>query len=440
MEYCCGQDGNTGIASIEMIKNHAIAGWEAFELRSASLAGQVRYIRRDLAAGGLVTDIDVAKFKRAPGCGLRQYQQFDVPEGTREKSEESAVLINPRYATRLSRRIGSEQWVVVAGDSDLSNGASKELTLAEESSTAYANLATSLTSRKHYLLQMLKSGQMQFSGCEKTNVGGRELIRVTCIVTNDVLKSGWILLDPTHYWVVVGFEFSSVEDSAIGTMAGKYTYKYTDGFPVLTEKRLRNRGTADQATYDIENTYHVTLEYRPVGKDEFELEAFGITPPSELASQGSYTWLWFFLIGIIVFSVSFVALRYKYFGGQRACIALLPTQSVLADEDPPPPTTSCPYSTCQYNCAYVAGTCQSGGDTFHVITKPLQYGECWCSPFNDPITGPFCACSIAAASGPGVESVPLVPFFYSLTDSVDLLAGAGRLIVGAAAGLPCVFA
>jgi len=128
-----------------------------------------------------------------------------------------------------------------------------------------------------------------------------------------VLKSGWILLDPDHYWVIREFEVKfrrwrgEGNPPYEGTATGAYEYRMTrNPFPVITRlTRVLNYpklSVTYESRFDLGETEPPESEFT-LSKFGF-LEPVGVPPPPR-----SWTYLWF---ALVAFAALALAIFFRY--------------------------------------------------------------------------------------------------------------------------------
>ncbi len=110
------------------------------------------------------------------------------------------------------------------------------------------------------------------------------------------LRSGSVVLDPEHYWVIRRFDVQTLWGKEVRTEAGTFDYHDAgDGFPIL--KKILSREQIPSRNAHVEYTWEFDLQERDVAEDEFRLSAFGFREPRGVTWDGGSRWyLWFILL------------------------------------------------------------------------------------------------------------------------------------------------
>lgn len=123
------------------------------------------------------------------------------------------------------------------------------------------------------------------------------------------LVKGYVLLDPTRYYVLSGFavecEFGKDDRAHV---EGKFSYeKHGSAVPLLKEV-IRDYKSDNGATSRWVNTYK--LSDSPANNDEFTLSAFGLPEPATERSVPRTSWhIWFIVAALGCIGMA-LALRY----------------------------------------------------------------------------------------------------------------------------------
>lgn len=117
---------------------------------------------------------------------------------------------------------------------------------------------------------------------------------------NDLVE-GWVLLDPTHYWVFREFHtIHEYQSHNKGTSDAKFEYKIEpDGFPILTRIGFKYKGVDPRGMQsDQQGTFDFDSTEQDVPDSQFTLSAYGFPEPVGL-DRRIPLYLWIAMIGLL---------------------------------------------------------------------------------------------------------------------------------------------
>ncbi len=159
---------------------------------------------------------------------------------------------------------------------------------------------------------------------EPESVNGEDLVRLTftCVPEGVFrVKKGWVVLDPSHYWVIRKneVELESREDKE-GKEIWTHQVEYQEGSNnhLIPTKRILKGRIWEKGILTYEQEYvnkHAYRERPSIPKSEFTLSHFGLPEP-QWSRQAKTPWfLWFGIAGI---GCLVLAAGVRFFKRQRA--------------------------------------------------------------------------------------------------------------------------
>jgi hypothetical protein len=216
---------------------------------------------------------------------------------------------NSRYKFVLVRDNATKPWVV------------QNITKKSDQNDMPSSLATiglSLDTPGRTVPDLLRSPDFTLTSVTGQHENGEQLVRVIFAYSprdKDLLRGGWIDLDPIHDWVIRRAELELQGD---GQPKIKYAaqYKYKEGsdhHPIIlksSHKSTTTQGDRVLFWYEIVTDFDLQEEsYAP--ETEFTLSAFGFPEPFGMTPKRTPWYLWLGLAGALCVALGAVFLRLK---------------------------------------------------------------------------------------------------------------------------------
>jgi len=203
---------------------------------------------------------------------------------------------NSRYRFRLTRKSGDRPWVI-----------REVASLSADEDRSPIDTPTGLDcGPATYFPGLIQFPGFTLLAVAPEVVADSELVRVTFETSCEKLgvRRGWLLLDPAHDWVVRKGE-SELRLKPPGSGTVTYQYDYKEGsHQHLIPTRYSYRSTSKDekgALYTYEASGHLDLhEESSVPESNFQLSAYGLPEPFEVAEGSPTRWyLWAGIAGIV---------------------------------------------------------------------------------------------------------------------------------------------
>jgi len=236
------------------------------------------------------------KQSRDAGCTLVS-ARFLVPK------ERLPVLnaINPHYEFDLTRRDSLASWAISRTEFISSGDSSSRDCTCNRALDYWAQHALLFIHTFDLLPFLVQQPEFSVKAVTPVTLGARQLARVEfdCRPKKtegfiSPLRTGWVLLDPERYWVIVKYEAElNTPGFWTGSIAGSVEYEEGEDVPipkkrVQRQKRANTDGTEDE--YEMRSEFQITEVEVPAS--EFYLSAFGLPEPTMAAAPPTRWYLW----------------------------------------------------------------------------------------------------------------------------------------------------
>jgi hypothetical protein len=211
---------------------------------------------------------------------------------------------NSQYKFVLSRDSDTKPWAIA----NVEKVAEESLGVWNDRKSLLADLV--LAPRTRILPQVFQSPSFKCVNVAPEPTNGEGLVRVTFTFTPEGvnrLRGGWVVLDPSHYWVIREDEIDldlDRGDQKNGVAKWKAHYEYKEGsdhHPIMTRSVMKgkvweNGRVISEQEYLADDDLH---ERPPIPESEFTLSAFGFPEPFDLApSKPRWYTRWWFLAAV----------------------------------------------------------------------------------------------------------------------------------------------
>ncbi|MFO0842485.1 MAG: hypothetical protein U0797_08830 [Gemmataceae bacterium] len=209
---------------------------------------------------------------------------------------------NSKYIFKLTRSSDARPWAIVEVKESDDEARKKAAAIRKEVCHALM-----LSPVAPFLPSLVQGKGFHCTRADTESVKGEDLVRVVFSFAGEGksrLKSGWIILDPSRYWVI---RQSEVEASLGGKAEGieKWTFNndYRDGpnrFPIATKTMMTDKAwEKGRFLGETELITEYTFRERPsIPEEEFTLSAFDLPEPHWARPKKTPWYLWFGSLGI----------------------------------------------------------------------------------------------------------------------------------------------
>lgn len=294
----CNQSyGGIGDSLRERFFSEAPKKWQEYRSHTARFQGSVRDTTVDLKAGRKVTEEMICAFKqnRSAGCTLVSGRKIH-----RTASMEDLYALNLQYEFQLGRRDPQLGWAM-AGVERIQDGKSLSSDCMSNSALDYWPQHALLFIHTYDLLpHLIEQPEFDVKSVVLVSEDSRQYARVDFDYRPqksgpDVspLRTGWVLLDPERFWVIVKYEVQlEVPDSFKGSIVGSMEYEKGNAVPIPKKGTQRHKRIhSDGETTDQEVTYEFHMTEADVPESEFFLSAFGLPEPFDVRQPRRW-YLW----------------------------------------------------------------------------------------------------------------------------------------------------
>lgn len=311
-----------------ILEAQALPKWRALREYTKKLQGTIRMeIVYTVAGRAGQTYVSTLRVKQGPDCAL--YEQSMRGMSPKGDSPTFALGLNPKYAFHIERTTDASDWLLrkVTRNRDERLWQGMPLPLGE----AVAGSMTQYLQIEGSAEAFLTNSKLKIESARREEVEGREMWRVAYLATTpekpsreaDAPRSGWVLLDPAHYWCVrEGGRRSEFFDEAAPievTRQFKHEIEITQaGFPRLkrttsTQQSPNPKGvmtvSSNVTDFDLREQDNVPVE-------EFTLSAFGINEPAGVVwKKPTPPWVWVLLAAVVLAAL---AVLFQYLGRRKS--------------------------------------------------------------------------------------------------------------------------
>ena len=267
--------------------------WTEYRARTARFQGSIIHTQTDmLKVKQVVRHVKYELKQKLDSAWLLLDQRLDPKEqiGIVE-------VVNPRYAFKLRRASPAAPWAVVHVDLDLADGITG-LYHPRDAVDYGAGRGLYFFSGRYCLPSLIQDPRFTLKNVSLTAGKDTDCVKVEFDVTQeepgrDVIRSGWIALDPAQYWIVRAYELQAKFFNGTGVITGSYEYdRGESNTPLLRLHVRRQKGTFNTGeALDHEYRYECQFVERDVPESEFTLSAFGIPEPPGM-TQPTRWYLW----------------------------------------------------------------------------------------------------------------------------------------------------
>lgn len=251
---------------------------------------------------------------------LRQNQKcVSVFGSASDSDEESVIAANSQYAFKIKRRIGNKDWVL--DQVDLGGDGSKFLpsgrSLARSANQGIVCELFQISGLSLTLESLVENPHFRTTKTETTIIDGAEMIRIQfqCVQPPDkgtvrnfpMIRNGYVLLDPGHYWCLKEYQVETDDGLAIRTISRSYQYSSgPNNFPIPSGASGNARSVyrdGREFVMKLEDHY----EFRDSGTEfeevDFTLSKYGLPEPVGLTwKRRTPTYVWLLVVaGVCAF-------------------------------------------------------------------------------------------------------------------------------------------
>ena len=210
---------------------------------------------------------------------------------------------NSQYIFRLARDSDTKPWVIVKVDKK--DEKSPDLWNSRKEFCGDLAIAPYTPS----LPQVVQSKGFRCISVDPEPTNGEELVRLTFSFTPEGrirLKGGWLVLDPSHYWVIRKGEIESdLGEQRDGKAKWTVESDYREGLnrhPIPVKRAQKGKiWEKDRLISEQEFLYH-SFDYRErvsIPENEFTLSAYGLPEPHWVRPKTKPWYLWLGIAGIV---------------------------------------------------------------------------------------------------------------------------------------------
>lgn len=251
-----------------------------------------------------------------------------VPDG---KEPHRARVVGRTYSFVLTRKTAGRPWILTG----FSPGKAADSDEPWVNELMYRPL-TVLAPRER-LLELVRDPDFKIVGSREVEAGGDRLVRIDFTNTPKhvgretvdglvlfpgrvTLKDGYILLDPSRYWLIREFlvtehegpDLSVKDPNLLAKMSGKYDYKaLRDGTPVLSKVVWQCEQAANAAAVGNRHEFDYAITDDLPSESDFTLTAFGLPEPAGEKRPTTTRWfLWATVAGVLCLALAIVFRRW----------------------------------------------------------------------------------------------------------------------------------
>jgi hypothetical protein len=311
------------------VLDEAPEAWSKFDERANRLQGSWTELWREPDSTDPSRQFRApGQFKQRAGCGLT-LTDVESTDRIAGHGAHKGVLraMNPRYQFMLVRLDSEKPWTVEqVGDSIVENG--KPLTARDFSFYALSLphaidgviQGTTTQINRGLLPRNVFDPAFTVTSVVPFEYEGRRLFKVEfnygksppgvvpslppgappgARLNEWALRSGWVLLDPDHYWVSVKCEEHVGYTNGGGTCVADLAYTITDdGYPIL--KRIVEKLLIPADSVNYEKVREFDMHEADLPESDFTLSAFGFGEPGGLPPKPTPWYLWLAVPGGIL--------------------------------------------------------------------------------------------------------------------------------------------
>jgi hypothetical protein len=273
--------------------------WEAEENFWLTLEGTASGVRR-IQSQGKETDNARLRmsWKQCNGNMLNQSETFQSGSWNGSINGE-----NSEYTFVLGRSSEERPWVI----KEVNKKTVKSLDAWNGRKTLVPDLIFAPVT--HTLPQVFRSRGFKCVNVAPEPTTGEELVRLTFTFSpegKNRLTGGWLVLDPSHYWVIRRGEVDAdLGDKKKGTAKWTVQHDYKEGsnhHPIITRKVLKGKGWEDGRLI-FESDFSIDAydlhERATIPESEFRLSAYGLPEPLWAQPKKTHWYFWLGLAGIL---------------------------------------------------------------------------------------------------------------------------------------------
>lgn len=271
--------------------------WQRQQEFWLTLEGTNRIDRRMRSDGTWTSTPGKNSWKQCQGNMLEQFERLEA--GSWKGSIRGE---NSEYIFILGRRNETRPWVI----QEVNKKVKKSPDVWNARKTLCHDLI--LAPRTLPLPEVFQSQRFQCVSVTPEPTQGEELARLTFAFSPEGanrLKGGWVVLDPSHYWVIRWGEIDlDLGEQQEGTAKWTVQYDYKEGsdrHPIATRNVLKGRiwqngRIISEQEYSVDFDLH---ERASIPASEFTLSAYGLPEPSWAQPKRTAWYLWLALAGIL---------------------------------------------------------------------------------------------------------------------------------------------
>jgi hypothetical protein len=272
----------------ERFETEAPGKWASYETLASRLQGKVSITKIDRAAGGRVLDRKEWELKQRPPCALYVSQNHEPAR------DGKAVVANSSYAFILGRISPNSPWVLTNLQTDIKDGVTVDTPAPND--RVLRAVCHHLTIFNRFIPDLVKQQEFHLGNIAVESHGGEGLVKVEFDyrpkdTQNNPIRSGWMLLDPEHYWTLREYKVRAEWPDANGTIAANVACTIDDtGFPILKRYNRHHIATSSKVDHEYLYDYDLAAEKR-VPEHEFTLSAFGLPEPEGVRRLHAFLWV-----------------------------------------------------------------------------------------------------------------------------------------------------
>jgi hypothetical protein len=271
--------------------------WERQQEFSLTLEGSNRVDRRVRSDGKWTSSPLRSSWKQ---CNANMLEQGETLESGSWNG--SVTGENSEYRFTLVRSSEARPWVI----KEVKKKADNSLEIWNKRKTLLADLV--LAPRTPILPQVFQSRGFKCISVTPEPTNGEQLVRLTFTFSpegRNRLTGGWLVLDPSHYWVIRRGEVDlDIGDQKKGAAKWTIEREYKDGsdhHPIIARDVLKgkiweNGSLISEQEYLVDNDLH---ERASIPESEFRLSAYGLPEPLWAQPKKTHWYFWLGLAGIL---------------------------------------------------------------------------------------------------------------------------------------------
>ncbi len=228
------------------------------------------------------------------------------------------VVKNDRYAFRLEKPTITSQWRVAQVYTDLRNEETvsflkNNLDYFEKTEQGGVRYSGPFELFRWSLISLTDQPGFRITKTADVFNNGRKLVRIDFVCDKNEnaarnsrfhYESGWLVLDPQHYWAICEYEAHFDWPGGYVRSFGHGVHEIAqtrNGVPFLKSSVIQLKNTQNGQREDFDVRTECTAEEREPSRDEFTLTAFGFPEPMGMppvSRGGSLLWLWISLAAV----------------------------------------------------------------------------------------------------------------------------------------------